>query len=89
MPEAEDMESRDNSYRVALFERMARRLNLRFPVLFAVFLVLTLIDLLVPDFIPFVDEAGLAILTLLLGLWKNRRPPGEKGRLKQASVREE
>ncbi len=83
------MDSRNSSFRVALFERMARRFNLRFPVLFALFLVLTLIDLLVPDFIPFVDEAGLALLTLLLGLWKDRRPRVEKGRLKQASVREE
>lgn len=67
------MESSNDGNRVALFERMARHLNLRFPVLFGIFAVLTLIDLVVPDFIPFVDEAGLAFLTLLLGLWKDRR----------------
>ncbi len=54
------MESSDGSNRVALFERMARRFNLRFPVLFGIFALLTLVDLAVPDFIPFVDEAGLA-----------------------------
>ncbi len=82
------MESSNSSKRVALFERMARRLNLRFPLLFAIFSLLTIIDLAVPDFIPFIDEAGLAVLTLLLGLWKDRRPRGGKNQLNQASVRE-
>ena len=67
------MESMDGSNRVALFERIAKRFNLRFPVLFGIFALMTLVDLAVPDFLPFVDEAGLAALTLLLGLWKNRR----------------
>jgi hypothetical protein len=34
---------------------------------------LTFIDLLIPDVIPFADEIGLALLTLLFGLWKNRK----------------
>ena len=82
------MESSNGGNQAALFERMARHLNLRFPVLFGIFAVLTLIDLAVPDFIPFIDEAGLAVLTLLLGLWKDRRPRGGKNQLNQASVRE-
>ena len=70
------MESPSNGSRIALFERIAKRLNLRFPVLFGLFALLTVADLAVPDFIPFVDEAGLAFLTLLLGLWKDRRRRG-------------
>lgn len=37
------------------------------------FAVLTLADIIVPDVIPLADEIGLALLTLLLGLWKDRR----------------
>jgi hypothetical protein len=55
------------------------RLNLRFPWLFLILAGLTLADLLIPDFIPFADEIGLAILTLLLGSWKSRRTPPPAG----------
>lgn len=59
--------------RVSLVKRLLTRLNLRFPTLFLILGTLTLIDLFVPDFIPFVDEIGLAILTTLFGMWKGRR----------------
>ncbi len=59
--------------RVSLLGRMLQRLNLRFPSLFVLFVVLTLADIIVPDVIPLADEIGLALLTLLLGLWKDRR----------------
>jgi hypothetical protein len=52
---------------------MLQRLNLRFPSLFVIFAVLTLADIVIPDVIPLADEIGLALLTLLLGLWKDRR----------------
>ncbi|NWG12420.1 MAG: hypothetical protein HXY20_02665 [Acidobacteria bacterium] len=68
-----------DSNRVALFERIVRRLNLRFPFLFGIFAILTVIDLAVPDFLPFVDELGLAFLTLLLGLWNTRRTRQNSG----------
>ncbi len=48
-------------------------LNLRFPTLFLVFLGLTMVDLITPDPIPFMDELLMVILTILLGLWKERR----------------
>jgi hypothetical protein len=48
-------------------------LNLRFPGLFAVLAAVTLLDILIPDFIPFLDEIVLAILTMIFGLWKERR----------------
>ena len=53
---------------------LLRRLNLRFPTLFVVFAILTVLDIALPDPIPLVDELGLALLTLLLGLWRDRRP---------------
>jgi hypothetical protein len=59
--------------RVSLIGRLLTRLNLRFPTLFLLFAGLTFIDLLIPDVIPFADEIGLALLTLLFGLWKNRK----------------
>ena len=41
--------------------------------LFVLSVILFVVDLLVPDPIPFVDEILLGILALLLGRWK--RPP--------------
>jgi Family of unknown function (DUF6116) len=63
-----------------ILTRLVRRLNLRFPTLFALFALLTLLDLVLPDPLPLVDELGLALLTLLLGLWRDRRPPSARGR---------
>ncbi|HEX2481260.1 MAG TPA: DUF6116 family protein [Methylomirabilota bacterium] len=63
-----------------MLTRLVRRLNLRFPTLFALFALLTLLDLVLPDPLPLVDELGLALLTLLLGLWRDRRPPSARGR---------
>ena len=60
---------------MSILPRLLGRLNLRFPTLFALFALLTLLDLVLPDPLPLVDELGLALLTLLLGLWRDRRPP--------------
>jgi hypothetical protein len=54
--------------------RLLKKLNLRFPTLVLILGLLTLIDFVIPDFLPFVDEIGLAILTVLFGMWKNRKP---------------
>jgi len=59
--------------RGGILTRLLRRLNLRFPTLFALFALLTLLDLVLPDPLPLVDEIGLALLTLLLALWRERR----------------
>ena len=53
--------------------RLLERFNLRFPTLFLILGGLTLLDFVVPDFIPFVDEIGLALLTVLFGMWKSRK----------------
>ena len=62
-----------NDVRQGAIQRLVSRLNLRFPTLFVLFATLTLLDLLIPDCIPFADEIGLALLATLFGLWKRRR----------------
>jgi hypothetical protein len=53
-----------------------RRLGerLRFPHLFLLAAGLFLLDLFVPDFLPFADEIFLALLTVLLGSLRRKRP---------------
>ncbi|HWJ04476.1 MAG TPA: DUF6116 family protein [Steroidobacteraceae bacterium] len=53
--------------------------GLRFPTLFKVVAALFVLDLVVPDVIPFYDEILLALGTLLLGSLKTRRAAGPKG----------
>ncbi len=56
-----------------LVGRLAARL--RYPHLFLLLAGLFLVDLVVPDVLPFVDEALLALLTVLVGSWRTRREP--------------
>jgi len=63
----------NSTARISAATRLLQNLNLRFPTLFLVLGCLTLLDLFIPDFIPYIDEIGLAMLTLLFGMWKNRR----------------
>ena len=59
--------------RRGIIQKLLGGLNLRFPGLFALLAAVFVVDLLVPDFIPFVDEIILGILTMIFGLWKERR----------------
>lgn len=36
---------------------------------------LFVLDLIIPDFIPFIDEILLGLATLILARWKDRRQP--------------
>ena len=54
-----------------LVQRFAGRL--RFPQLFLVTLMLFLVDLVIPDLVPFADEILLGLLTVLLARLKDRR----------------
>lgn len=54
--------------------------RLRFPTLFMVVAGLFLFDLVIPDFIPFLDEIMLGLSTLLLASWKNRKLPVDLGK---------
>lgn len=51
--------------------------RLRFPRLLLLTASLFVVDLIVPDFIPFVDEILLALVTLLLSRWKKRPAPAQ------------
>ena len=62
--------------RNALFgfvSRFAQRL--RYPQLFLITVGVTLLDVLIPDAIPFVDEILLVLLTMALGSLKRKRDP--------------
>ncbi len=50
--------------------------GLRFPALFALVGGLFVLDLFVPDVIPFVDEVLLALGTLMLAALRKRPRPG-------------
>lgn len=47
--------------------------GLRFPRLFLLMAGLFIVDLLLPDFIPFLDEILLGLGTLALAAWKRRK----------------
>ncbi len=51
--------------------------RLRFPTLFLVIAALFAFDLVIPDFIPFLDEILLGLGTVLLASWKNRKVPAD------------
>ena len=51
--------------------------RLRFPTLFKLVAALFVVDLVLPDLIPFYDEILLALGTLLLGSLKTRRAAGD------------
>lgn len=51
-------------------------LRLKHPWLFALLAVLLLLDLVIPDPIPLVDEVVLALLAVLVGSWRTRRSDG-------------
>lgn len=65
---------------MSVLTRLLGSMNLRFPTLFVLFLVLTVLDFVTPDPLPLVDELGLALLTLLLAVWRKRRPSWTPGR---------
>ena len=46
--------------------------RLKFPQAFAFFVALFLFDLIIPDFVPFVDEVLLGLGAALFGMWRER-----------------
>jgi hypothetical protein len=50
--------------------------GLRFPKLLAITAALFILDLIIPDMIPFADEILLGLLSLLLASLKRRSPGG-------------
>ncbi len=68
-----------------IVQRVAGRL--RFPALFMLTAALFVVNLVVPDPIPFIDEILLGLATLMLGTWKDRNGDGENGNV-ETSARE-
>lgn len=54
--------------------------RLSYPRLFALTAGLFVLDVVIPDFIPFVDEILLGMGTLLLANWKTRKDPATPGK---------
>lgn len=73
------MPSPGKTERAGLIQELASRL--RFPQLFAVAALLFLIDLVIPDAIPFLDEILLGLLTVLFGTWRKNRGVEEEERV--------
>jgi Family of unknown function (DUF6116) len=72
----------------AVVNRFASRL--RFPHLFWITFSLFVLDVLVPDFIPFADEILLALLSLLFASWRKRgadTAPPEEPEIKNVTPR--
>lgn len=63
----------DSLRKRGIIQKLLGGLNLRFPGLFALLATVTLVDIFIPDFIPFLDEIVLGILTMIFALWKERR----------------
>jgi hypothetical protein len=60
--------------------------RLRFPQLFFIAAILLGVDLVVPDVIPFLDEALLALVTAMLAMLRRRDPqpdPAQPGRIEK------
>jgi len=57
--------------------RFAERL--RFPHLFLLTLVLFILDLILPDPVPFIDEILLGLATLLFASFRKRAEGGQRG----------
>jgi hypothetical protein len=56
---------------IAAIERLLPRI--KYPWLFVILAAMFVLDLFIPDPIPFLDEAALALLTVLAGGWRTRR----------------
>lgn len=73
---------------IAIFLAYANKLKFR--NLFLIVIGLFVIDLLVPDFIPLIDEIILGLLAIILANWKKeRRQDKEEGNLIEGEVIDE
>ncbi len=66
-----------------LLERVFGRL--RFPQLFALTAALFVVDLIVPDLLPFIDELLLGLATLMLGMWQREPEDGPRPPMKDVT----
>ena len=60
--------------------------QLKFRNLFFLVISLFLIDLLVPDFVPFIDEIILGLMAIILANWKKERNQDKEGNLIEGEI---
>lgn len=63
--------------------------QLKYKSLFFLVISLFIIDLLVPDFIPMIDEIILGLLTIILANWKKEKEQQESGNIIEGEILEE
>jgi hypothetical protein len=80
------MSTESKSLLTQLVDRIAGRL--KFPQLFAFTATLFLLDLVIPDLIPFVDEILLGLATLLLGSMKANPPQQPVGPVDKPPIKD-
>ena len=60
--------------------------QLKFKNLFFLILFLFIVDLLVPDTIPMIDEIILGLLSILLANWKREKYRGDEGNVIEGEI---
>ena len=74
----------------SIIEAFLKNANqLKFRNLFFLVTGLFLVDLLVPDFIPFIDEIILGLLAIILANWKKERTQDDEGTLIEGEIIDE
>jgi len=69
---------------IAIFLNFANQLKFR--NLFLIVIGLFFFDLLIPDFIPLIDEIMLGLLAIVLASWKSERKKQKEGNLVESKV---
>ncbi len=65
---------------------LAHANQLKFKNLFLIVITLFVVDLIIPDFIPLIDEIILALLAIILANWKDERKQEKEGNLIEGEV---
>ncbi len=71
----------------SMIEMFLKNANqLRFRNLFFMVIALFFVDLLIPDFIPLVDEIILGLLAIILANWKKERNQDNEGKVIEGEI---
>lgn len=75
---------------ISIIEAFLKNANqLRFRNLFFLVMSLFLVDLLIPDFIPFIDEIILGLLAIILANWKKERNQDKEDKVIEGEIIDE
>ena len=71
----------------SMIEMFLKNANqLRFRNLFFMVIGLFFVDLLIPDFIPFIDEIILGLIAIILATWKKERNQDKEGKVIEGEI---